>query len=54
MRHHELAVAPDVDALFEQEWIRSIFSLAPDELRAACEASGVRYGKPAARRAPLP
>ena len=39
LRHHDVAVEADADALFQQEWIRSILSRAVDELRARCEAS---------------
>ncbi len=40
LRHRDVAVEADADALFQQEWIRSILSTAVDELRARCEASG--------------
>jgi RNA polymerase sigma factor (sigma-70 family) len=37
--------ADDPDALFHREWVRSLFTLAVESLRAECEASGrsVRY-----------
>jgi RNA polymerase sigma factor (sigma-70 family) len=37
-------VPPDAEALFEAEWIRSIFTLAVDALRSHCSA----HGKPLA------
>ena len=40
LRHYDVAVGPDPDALFHQEWIRSILAQAVDELRVRSEASG--------------
>ena len=39
LRHHDVAVEADADALFQREWIRSILSKAVEELRARCEDS---------------
>jgi len=36
----EPSVNRDMDELFHQEWVRSLFSLAVDELRNQCESSG--------------
>jgi DNA-directed RNA polymerase specialized sigma24 family protein len=34
------AVAADADRVFDQEWVRSVFSLAIDSLRRECTARG--------------
>ena len=34
------SVAGDMDAYFHQEWVRSLFTMAVDSLRAHCEAAG--------------
>lgn len=40
LRHHDVAVAPGFDDFFHSEWIRSLFSLAVDDLRAQYAAAG--------------
>jgi RNA polymerase sigma factor (sigma-70 family) len=40
MNRHEPAVAADLDELFYQEWVRTLFQLAVDDLRAWCAGSG--------------
>lgn len=40
LRQHEVAVPPDLDEYFHREWIRSLFALAVDDLRAAYALSG--------------
>lgn len=39
---HTPATDADVDALFEREWVRSVFEHALDALRRDCEAAGRR------------
>ena len=38
--HHELAVPPDVDELFYQEWVRALFQHAVGDLRRWCHETG--------------
>jgi RNA polymerase sigma factor (sigma-70 family) len=40
LKRHEPSVPPDVDELFDQEWVRAIFQRAIDDLRAGVRASG--------------
>jgi DNA-directed RNA polymerase specialized sigma24 family protein len=40
LRHVEVAVDADPDALFHREWVRSMISRAVEELRTVSEASG--------------
>jgi RNA polymerase sigma factor (sigma-70 family) len=40
LRSHEPSVAADVDQLFYQEWVRTLFQGAVEDLRAAASASG--------------
>lgn len=35
-----IAVEPDIDRLFAQEWARSVMTMALERLRAECEAAG--------------
>ena len=37
---HELAVPPDVDELFYQEWVRALFQHAVADLRGWCQETG--------------
>jgi DNA-directed RNA polymerase specialized sigma24 family protein len=39
-RQHTGDAVQELDAFFHREWLRSLFGLAVDRLRAACEASG--------------
>ena len=40
LRHHDVAVAPDMEEFFDREWARSILALAVERLRAHYAASG--------------
>jgi RNA polymerase sigma factor (sigma-70 family) len=40
LRQHEVAVPPDLDEYFHREWIRSLFALAVDDLRAEYARAG--------------
>ena len=40
LRTREIADPVDAEACFRQEWVRSLFGLAVDELREECAASG--------------
>jgi DNA-directed RNA polymerase specialized sigma24 family protein len=40
LRHHDVAVSPDLDDYFHYEWIRSLLTLAVDDLRAEYVAAG--------------
>jgi RNA polymerase sigma factor (sigma-70 family) len=40
LRRHEPSVTPDVDQLFYQEWVRTLFQHAIDDLRSSAHASG--------------
>jgi RNA polymerase sigma factor (sigma-70 family) len=40
LKRYEPSVPPDVDDLFDQEWVRAIFQRAIDDLRAGVRASG--------------
>ena len=40
LRHAEPAAPDDPDALFDREWVRTLFGGAVDALRARCEAGG--------------
>ena len=40
LRNTQFAQDADLEEFFDREWIRSLFSLAVDDLRAQCEASG--------------
>jgi DNA-directed RNA polymerase specialized sigma24 family protein len=40
LRHHDVADDLDPEAWFHREWVRSLFTLAVDELRRRCEAQG--------------
>jgi RNA polymerase sigma factor (sigma-70 family) len=39
LRHQDLPGGTDLDDYFHQEWVRSLFGLAVDELRRSCAAS---------------
>lgn len=39
-RQHVGDAAQELDAFFQREWLRSLFGLAVDRLRSACNASG--------------
>jgi len=38
LRHVEIPVDPDPDAVFQQEWVRSVFTAAVNALQAQCRA----------------
>src|SRR5262249_33346651 len=40
LRHYTVPAKMDLEAFFHQEWVRSLFSQALDDLRQQCEASG--------------
>jgi RNA polymerase sigma factor (sigma-70 family) len=40
LRTHEIADAMDPEELFRREWVRSLFSMAVEELRAECDREG--------------
>ncbi len=40
LRHHDVAVAPDLDDYFHAEWVRSLCALAVDDLRAEYDRAG--------------
>lgn len=40
LRHHDVAIAPDVEDYFHAEWIRSLCVLAVDDLRAEYQDAG--------------
>jgi hypothetical protein len=40
LRNTQFAQDADLEEFFDREWVRSLFSLAVDDLRAQCEASG--------------
>ena len=42
LRHLEIADRENLEEYFEREWLRSLFSLAVETLRAECEARGRR------------
>ena len=39
-RQHAGNAAQELDAFFHREWLRSLFALAVDRLRTACEGAG--------------
>jgi hypothetical protein len=42
LRQHEVAVPADLDEYFHQEWIRTLLTMAVDDLRAEYEGAGKR------------
>jgi DNA-directed RNA polymerase specialized sigma24 family protein len=43
LRQHDVAVPPDLDDYFHHEWVRSLITLAVDDLREECERTGRQH-----------